>query len=198
MTDINAIAGTSGGDSIRGTDGNDAIAALGGSDTVRGMEGDDVVLGGGAGDRIEGDRGNDALFGNTGNDVLLGGRGNDILHGGLGNDVLTGGLDSDTFVFTAVDLQRNGMDVVTDFRLGEDSLSLVGLKITNVERGFLNDLTTMNGEDLANGARSTDLTITVVDLFGRSQKIVLLDSWSSSMNAAWDAYLSDLGYSSFA
>lgn len=198
MTDINAIAGTSGGDSIRGTDGDDAIAALGGSDTVRGMEGDDVVLGGGAGDRIEGDRGNDALFGNTGNDVLLGGRGNDILHGGLGNDVLTGGLDSDTFVFTAVDLQRNGMDAVTDFRLGEDSLSLVGLKITNVERGFLNDLTTMNGEDLANGARSTDLTITVVDLFGRSQKIVLLDSWSSSMNAAWDAYLSDLGYSSFA
>lgn len=197
MTDINIVVGTAGGDSIRGTDGDDSIAALGGADTVRGMEGDDAVLGGGAGDRLQGDRGDDALFGNLGNDVLIGGRGNDFLHGGLGNDVLTGGLDCDTFVFTAVDLQRNGTDVVTDFRLGEDKLSLVGLKITNVERGFL-EMTTMNGEDLANGARSTDLTITVVDLFGRAQKIVLLDSWSSSMNAAWDAYLTDLGYSNFA
>lgn len=197
MTDINAIAGTSGSDSIRGTDGDDAIASLGGSDTVRGMLGDDVILGGSAGDRLQGDRGDDALFGNTGNDVLLGGRGDDILHGGLGNDVLMGGLDNDTFVFTAVDLQRNGTDVITDFRLGEDSLSLIGLKITNVERGYLTELTTMNGEDLSNGSRSIDITITVADIFGRSQKIILLDAWSGSKSQAWDAYLTGLGYADF-
>lgn len=197
MTDINIMAGTSGADNIRGTAGADAIAALGGADTVRGMEGDDAIAGDRGGDRLEGDRGDDILLGNLGDDVLLGGRGSDILHGGLGNDVLIGGLDADTFAFTAVDLQRGGTDVITDFRLNEDSLSLTGLRITKVERGFL-DIATMNGEFLDNGSRSTDLTLTVSDFLGRTQKIVLLDVWSSSNNLAWDAYLTKLGFADFA
>ncbi len=193
MTDVNLITGTGRADSIRGTDGADVVLALNGSDTVRGMEGNDSVAGGNNGDFLQGDRGNDSLFGNTGNDVLSGGRGSDVLHGGLGNDVLIGGLDSDTFVFTALDLQSRGTDVITDFRLGDDSLSLIGLKVTGVARGF-SDLTTMNGVDLDNSARGTDLTLTVQDAFGRSQKIVLLDTWSSSNSAAWTAYLAELGY----
>ncbi|MCX7324783.1 MAG: hypothetical protein NTZ14_10180 [Hyphomicrobiales bacterium] len=79
-----------------------------------------------------------------------------------------------------------GMDVIIDFRLGEDSPSLIGLKVTGVARGF-SDLSTMNGVDLDNSARATDLTLTVQDIFGPSQKIVLLDTWSSSNSAAWTA-----------
>lgn len=196
MIETNIILGTLGSDTIRGTDGNDSILALTGSDSVRGMLGDDNIAGGIGNDRVEGDRGNDTLLGGTGNDVVLGGRGNDIINGGLGNDVLIGGLDSDTFVFTALDLTRNATDVVTDFRLGEDSLSLLGLKITNVTKGYL-DIDTMNGENLANSDRANDLTLTLQDAFGRSQSVVLLDVWSSANNASWDTYFESLGYSGF-
>jgi Ca2+-binding RTX toxin-like protein len=191
------ILGTFGSDTIVATDSNDVVLALTGEDSVRGLLGDDAISGGFGGDRLEGDRGNDVLGGGGGNDVIYGGRGDDIIRGGSGSDVLSGGLDSDTFVFDLAEFSRGARDVIVDFRLGEDSLSLSGLKITNVTKGIL-DITSMNGEDLANGMRSTDLTITVKDLFGRTQEVVLLDTWASANNSAWDAYFTSLGYSDFA
>jgi RTX calcium-binding nonapeptide repeat (4 copies) len=196
MTDTNVIVGTFSSDSIRGTDLNDSVLALTGNDSVRGMLGDDSLAGGIGNDRLEGDRGNDFLLGGIGNDVILGGRGNDVINGGVGSDVLTGGLDSDVFAFTALDFSKGATDVITDFRLGEDSLSFFGLKITNVTKGYL-DMFAMNGEDLANSSRATDLTVTVQDVFGRTQNVILLDVWASANNSAWDSYFDSLGYSGF-
>lgn len=196
MSIDNFISGTFGSDTIRGTNENDAIVALSGSDSVRGLLGDDDIAGGLGSDRVEGDRGNDILLGNGGNDVILGGRGNDFINGGQGSDVLSGGLDSDTFSFTQLDFTRNATDVITDFRLGEDQLSFLGLSIVDVSLGQ-SALQTLNGEDLRNGALATDLTLTVQDLFGRQQTIVILDAWSSSNNAGWDAYFESLGFSAF-
>lgn len=66
------------------------------------------------------------LFGREGNDTLTGGSRNDTLEGGAGNDVLTGGGGADDFRFTEEDLDSGAgrFDLVEDFTLGEDTLSL--------------------------------------------------------------------------
>ena len=60
------------------------------------------------------------LTGGDGGDRLTGNSGNDLLDGRLGNDTLTGGAGTDVFVLEA----GAGTDIVTDFKLGTDSLSL--------------------------------------------------------------------------
>ena len=47
-------------------------------------------------------------------------RGTDVLIGGIGNDRLEGGGNADTFVFGSVISE----DVITDFTIGADTLSL--------------------------------------------------------------------------
>src|ERR687885_235739 len=82
-----------------------------GPDTLIGNAGDDTLIGG---------NGTDLLLGNAGDDLLYGGNGSDTLTGGLGNDTLTGGNGKDIFVFA----NGEGIDTITDFKLGTDQIGL--------------------------------------------------------------------------
>ena len=141
------IYGRSGWDSLNGGDGNDSIYGSEGDDEINGGNGHDWLSGGSAWDTIDGNGGNDTLYGNfgsdrlsggsnndqlfggtgddtlnggSGNDLLQGNQGVDVLEGGTGNDTLRGGTLADTFVFD----EGFDRDVIEDFRLGEDILSL--------------------------------------------------------------------------
>ncbi|WP_372885614.1 calcium-binding protein, partial [Shimia sp.] len=102
-------------------------------ETLDGTFGDDLLSGlGGA----------DTLNGGNGADDLSGGDGADQLTGGFGNDTMSGGADADSFVFAP----GGGDDVITDFSVGDDILSLQsGLSITS-----LSDVDT--NADLSNDA----------------------------------------------
>jgi Ca2+-binding RTX toxin-like protein len=86
-----------------------------------------------------GQNGKDDLEGGNGNDVLDGGNGRDELRGGgdtgtfsnatalsfVAGDVLTGGKGPDTFVYEFGD----GVDQITDFKVGADTLVLEGITL---------------------------------------------------------------------
>jgi Ca2+-binding RTX toxin-like protein len=78
---------------IDGTTGNqltvEAIAGTSGDDTLIGTAGNDTLIGG---------DGDDIIFGQEGNDKLFGDAGNDTLYGGSGHNELRGGAGADTFV----------------------------------------------------------------------------------------------------
>ena len=107
-------------DVIDGGDGNDLITASGGNDSIDGGSGNDTIFGGTGNDTITGGSGADEIFNSAGDDNVDGGSGEDTLRGNAGDDTLTGGSEADFFTFRAGD----GDDIVTDFDLGEDSLSL--------------------------------------------------------------------------
>lgn len=119
------------GDVGIGSKGNDLLSMGGGNDFALGKAGDDVLDGGSGDDRLVGQKGDDTLWGgdgdddlsgDSGNDVLSGNRGEDVLDGGAGNDFLTGGEDADMFVFK----RFSGIDTITDFEIGIDSLNFTG------------------------------------------------------------------------
>lgn len=83
------------------------------NDHIRGFKGTDTIDGG---------EGNDVIEGNQGNDFLYGGEGNDVLFGGVGDDELTGGEGEDTF---AMRITHGGVNTITDFELGTDSLEFL-------------------------------------------------------------------------
>lgn len=126
-----AISGSSGDDSIRsvagveaiiaGNGGNDVISGRGKSDFLLGNAGDDILKGANGHDTLFGGRDNDQLFGGNGSDTLSGDRGDDFLDGGNGDDLLTGGSGSDVFFFENGNF-RAGVDTVTDFEIGIDSI----------------------------------------------------------------------------
>jgi Ca2+-binding RTX toxin-like protein len=125
-------------ESLLATNGNDQINGTVIPDTFDGLLGDDIIFGGGSSDDIFGNEGNDTLFadtyagfagadtlgdwnrlfGNSGDDTLVSGIGTDDLWGGTGNDVMTGGDNIDWFVFEP----GSGIDVITDFTAGEDTI----------------------------------------------------------------------------
>jgi serralysin len=80
-----------------------------------------ITLGGGSQSEV--------LYGYGGNDALYGGGGDDLIVGGQGNDLLSGGADADTFVFHPGD----GIDTVTDFVPGIDTISLKAFGITSMD-----------------------------------------------------------------
>jgi Ca2+-binding RTX toxin-like protein len=124
--------------SVVATEGNDQLNGTVIGDYVEGYGGDDVIFGAGGGDLLGGGLGNDTiyadtyagyqgadtsadwnmLFGDAGDDALVSGAGSDDLWGGSGNDVMTGGSGTDWFVFEP----GSGVDVITDFTAGEDTL----------------------------------------------------------------------------
>jgi Ca2+-binding RTX toxin-like protein len=64
------------------------------------------------------------LTGTDANDVLTGGLGDDQLSGGLGTDRLTGGDGADSFLIDLFPSRFSGPDTITDFRPGEDRITL--------------------------------------------------------------------------
>jgi Ca2+-binding RTX toxin-like protein len=92
-SDVEALGGGDGPDTMTGTDANE---------TFIGRDGDDVIDGGGGDDMLEGDGGGDTLHGGAGNDTLTGVYGfgggdcaTDHLYGDAGNDSVTvSGTDS--------------------------------------------------------------------------------------------------------
>ena len=128
----NTLHGGRGDDTVAGGFGSDAIYGDAGDDVLRGdlnsrdsggvRGGDDLIHGGAGHDIIGGKGGHDTLYGDEGNDRLFGDAGNDWLSGGSGNDVLTGGDDGDIF---ALGLDQ-GLDIITDFTIGEDWIELLG------------------------------------------------------------------------
>jgi Ca2+-binding RTX toxin-like protein len=105
--------GGSGNDTLTGTPGNDSLNGANGNDSLIGNAGDDTLIGG---------SGTDFLVGSAGNDLLNGDNGSDTLRGGLGSDTLTGGNNQDIFVFA----NGEGIDTITDFKLGSDQIGLTG------------------------------------------------------------------------
>jgi hypothetical protein len=89
------------------------------------------------------------INGTTGRDTLVGTAGKDTITGGRGTDTLTGGASADKFVYTST---LDGVDTITDFTLGSDSLVItallasVGYSGSNpVADGYLSTLALTNG-----------------------------------------------------
>lgn len=102
---------------IIGSDDHDVLLGTSEADLILGKQSDDILSGGNAAD---------IMTGNKGKDVLNGGNGADVMHGGIGADTLTGGKGADTFVFEA----GKGHDMVTDFDLGTDMISIINVDET--------------------------------------------------------------------
>ncbi len=98
------------------------VGVAGGQDQVCGGAGNDLLFGNEGSDTINGDAGNDTILGGKDSDSLVGGAGDDVLIGDEGSDTILGGSGGDLFVLTAA----QGSDVISDFRKGEDLLSLGG------------------------------------------------------------------------
>ncbi|KFG70671.1 calcium-binding protein [Microvirga sp. BSC39] len=108
------------------------------ADALKGNDADNSFFGDSGNDVLWGRAGNDVLDGGIGNDRLNGGDGDDILIGGLGQDRLTGGSGSDTFSFILKAMKGGNVDVVTDFKTGEDKIKLSGPNLSgSKEGGFL-------------------------------------------------------------
>lgn len=116
---VEAASSTSTGTDT-GTTGSTTDA---GQATHTGTAGADSITGTAGADYMVGLDGNDVLKGAGGNDHIDGGNGNDLLYGGNGNDTLIGGAGHDTFVFNAA-LSRGGVDTISDFTSGTDTIRL--------------------------------------------------------------------------
>jgi len=125
--------GRSGDDLMVGSDGEDILFGGDGNDVIKGDKGalntggDDTIYGNAGRDRLIGKAGNDTLYGGADDDRLIGDSGDDVLSGGLGDDILTGdrnkqGGGADIFVLSAFE----GHDIITDFEIGIDKISLGG------------------------------------------------------------------------
>jgi Ca2+-binding RTX toxin-like protein len=143
-----------GNDIVLAGAGSDTLHGDNGNDTMRGEDGDDNIFGDLGDDSLDGDAGNDQLAGGSGADILSGGLGDDLisgfstqggaaarmgapdgadqLFGGAGDDRLilgrgdtaTGGSGDDRFEMDARWRDGTGAMVISDFRMGEDSLIL--------------------------------------------------------------------------
>ncbi len=69
------------------------------------------------------------LIGSSGPDTIDGGYGDDTIAGGAGADILTGGAGNDEFVYTSLADSRtgDGVDAISDFNTGEDTIRFSGL-----------------------------------------------------------------------
>ena len=132
------LHGGGGADGLDGGSGADWLEGGAGSDALEGGDGDDILIGDNFPafliyeepvpaalneQSMSDDPGEIELISylpSGGDDTLSGGAGNDLLDGGYGNDELSGGPGADVFVFA----YDSGYDVVTDFRIDEDSIDL--------------------------------------------------------------------------
>lgn len=129
------FGGTGGGDYFGGANGNSVIFAGQGASTVTALNGDMVFLDGGANNLVVAGAGNVTLAGggSTGNNFFAAGSGADLIGAGSGNDLflagtgtatLSGGGGSNLYAF--VNGASGGSDLITDFKVGADLISLQG------------------------------------------------------------------------
>lgn len=97
--------GSSFGDRLYGTSAANVLDGMNGADILYGLDGTDTLRGG------------------DGADLLSGGDGADFLIGGNGDDIMIGGASADGFHW---DMPGEGVDRITDFSAGVDSLSFLG------------------------------------------------------------------------
>ena len=90
--------------------------------TILGTAAGDALNGSIGDDNLQGLAGNDTLSGGNGNDTLLGGADDDEITGSFGDDFMEGGTGADSFVFGL----GEGDDVIQDFDVGTDVLTLIG------------------------------------------------------------------------
>jgi Ca2+-binding RTX toxin-like protein len=132
-----AIYGGDGDDNIFGEDNDDTIFGGSGNDQLFGGEDIDIIYGGTGDDLIRGGNWRDTLSGGAGADTIYGDFGTDTIDGGTGDDNITGGASADTILFG----YGMGNDVITDFTVGEDKISLSSsdyiLRADAVEGGTL-------------------------------------------------------------
>ncbi|ELS47243.1 type 1 secretion C-terminal target domain protein [Microcystis aeruginosa FACHB-905 = DIANCHI905] len=152
----NVLTGNSGNNQLFGGAGNDRINGGQGADEMTGGTGNDTYWVDSLGDTVielvgEGvdtvnttvdhqlaefienltalSSHNLVLTGNSANNRILGNAGNNQLIGGAGSDLLVGGAGADRFTFMDSS-DSNGvdsLDVILDFRVGEDLIDLSGL-----------------------------------------------------------------------
>lgn len=121
---FDTIGGGNGNDTINGGDQGDLIFGGDGDDSIGGGMGLDTIDGGSGNDTILGALGADMIFGNLGFDEIHGNDGNDTITGGMGNDQLTGGADADSFAFASPGVANDGIDTITDFASGADTIQI--------------------------------------------------------------------------
>ncbi|MCB5207722.1 beta strand repeat-containing protein [Methylovorus mays] len=90
-------------------------------------------------DNITATSGNDLFQHSLGNDSFSGGDGNDTIFTGNGNDTFTGGQGQDIYIFNIL-LPFNGVDRITDFVSGEDTLQISHSTFSAFEGGFTEDM----------------------------------------------------------
>lgn len=131
--------GGSGNDRMTGGQGDDNMTGGAGNDHLKGGLGDDILRGAKGRDTLKGGGGSDDIKGNGGRDKLNGGFGDDVLTGGNGADKLIGGRGADVFVFDV----KSGKDVIRDFDIGTDLISLgdnvpdQDVRLSQVNQGVL-------------------------------------------------------------
>jgi Ca2+-binding RTX toxin-like protein len=106
-------------DELNGSNKDDVLKGKGKSDIVNGSKGNDYLYGDKGGDILTGGKGADVLQGGLGKDELSGGGGKDMIYGGDSDDEISGNGGKDTFVLS------RGKDIITDFKVGTDTLGLV-------------------------------------------------------------------------
>ncbi|MGF1721062.1 VCBS domain-containing protein, partial [Vibrio kyushuensis] len=116
--------------------------------------------------------GDDILNGGAGNDVIYGQGGNDTIIGGEGNDFLTGGEGNDLFKWVD-ETYTNHLDVITDFKLGEDHIDLSELVDGNTSEQMDSFLSNIKVDVEGTGAEA-DIKLTLKD-GDNTQEIVLQD-----------------------
>jgi VCBS repeat-containing protein len=129
------VVGVADGAALHGTVHDDVLTGTALDEAIYGDNGNDVLSGMGGSDHLYGENGEDTLNGGNGIDFLDGGNGKDILNGGKGSDFLTGGNGNDTFVFENYGPNSKDIDVITDFKVGNDTIQLLdGLSITAMNK----------------------------------------------------------------
>jgi|26BtaG_2_1085354.scaffolds.fasta_scaffold01415_3 Ca2+-binding RTX toxin-like protein len=86
-----------------------------------------IAIGNSWHNKLVGNAEDNQLYGLAGNDTLYGNAGDDALYGGRGKDVMSGGSGKDVFIFESPydSSTKLGLsDVITDFKSGEDKISL--------------------------------------------------------------------------
>jgi alkaline phosphatase D len=131
---------------------------------------DQAFTGTSGNDELTGGAGDDAIDGGTGSDALKGGAGSDIITGSSGSDRLFGDAGRDTFEFAAVSDSQAGYltrDVIKDFVVGEDKISLLPLAAgTGHSFQVVDDFTGLPGDILLQRFGTGDYTMVTIDVDG--------------------------------